>query len=261
MRGLVYNNLDWLALRAVKQYINFTDQQEEIYDSQIKKWVNDSKDLTFSIMKKRLKLVLSKNEKTEKISKEDFESLMIGFLEARTQFLINGSSLLASFFKDLSNEQIVAFAEKMSENEKDYIAILTAEKGEYSDLIEERIDVIEDRLEDWIGNLSKQQRDIIRTYWWKDRDFVLQRFLNRKSLQANFLKIVIESDQKKLEQFFIEWAEDYRHLNKITLESEEQDLFKVEVFLDQLFTSLSKNQHKILKKQLKELDQDLSSIL
>lgn len=259
VQNLLYSQIDWLAVRQFDETFEPTDEQSKIYEPFIKSWVNGVKGEVFRKVAEGFDQA-SKNAKDD-FSKDDLLTLEATMIDARKIFMLPGISNSSKFLKSLSDKQLDIFKQKMQEKEDQYTEILEADESDFSDLQNDRVEEIADRMESWMGPLTKEQIGLTRDFWWKDKANIKLRFERRHKVQDKLLEIIKSSNEKELSVFFTKWADDIDYLNKLTFPNEKNRLFSMRDYFLALNKTLTPTQHRFLQERFAEIAKDLNGLL
>jgi len=259
VQNLLYSQIDWLAIRQFDETFEPTDEQSKIYEPFIKSWVNGVKGEVFRKVADGFAQA-SENAKDD-FSKDDLLTLEATMVDARKVFMLPGISNSSKFLKSLSDKQLDAFKKKMQEKEDQYTEILDADESDFSDLQNDRVEEIADRMESWMGPLTKEQIALTKSFWWKDKANIKLRFERRHKVQDKLLEIIKSSSEKELSTFFTKWADDIDHLNKLTFPNEKNRLFSMRDYFLVLNKTLTPKQHRFLQERFAEIAKDLNGLL
>lgn len=192
---LVYNNLDWLLHWYIDDYIQFTPEQEAIFDQKLAGWLNWHKDHELP------KYLAGFNALTNDIRNKqlDFERLSHHqeVIEQHWQRLrAKTAPDLVEMAPLLSQQQITHLFEQLdsdNQNEREQIARNNALKPEQRQI--KMTERYQDNLTSWIGQLSPKQQTLatdLYTQFQSNDTFWLE---YRQQYQAE-LKAVLESPNK-----------------------------------------------------------------
>ncbi len=139
---LAYNNLDWWVYWYMDDYIELKDEQEEKFDAHLQNWLSWHKKSELTRYKAQL----------EDIKKQIQNDTL-------------NSSIVAAIAKTLDDEQVVtlfaALEKDNKEEEEERQEVL--EKSE-AERLKDRIERIQETIGERIGDLSKEQKQIVSTY-------------------------------------------------------------------------------------------------
>lgn len=259
VKNILYQQIDWLAIRQFNETFAPTDEQSKIFEPQIKSWVNSVK---FNVFEKVAEGFSNAAQQTQdSYSKAELLQFEQTMLEARKIFMLPGISIASKFLKSLSDEQLNAFLKKMQEKEEQFTEIIEADQSEFAELRDERVEEIEDRMDFWIGEMTKKQSEFTRDFWWKDIKTISQRLERRHKLQQKLISIIKTSDEKQLSAFFMKWADDIDHLNNLTFPNEKIRPFSMRRYFSALVKTLNPKQKQVLEERLAEIAKDLKGVL
>lgn len=157
-----YRNLDWLVHWFIDDYIELTDQQEQVFDGHMKQWLAWHKSVELPRYRAHLETLreqVANGDMTQQQWLSHFEQGRAHWIRLRDHL----SPELAVMAESLSDEQVTSLFKAIEKdiNEDD-------EKDEESksdaELLEERKERMQDNLKDYIGRLTDKQKQLIEHY-------------------------------------------------------------------------------------------------
>ena len=209
-----YNNLDWWVYWYLDDYIELNDRQEEQFDDYLNNWLSWHKRSELTRYKAHLEQV--KQQVVE--DKLNYETLLKHLESAKSHWervRDEVSPELAIMAKELSDEQVVTlFAALEKDNKEEEKEREEELKKTEQARLEKRIERIEEMVEERIGDLTKDQKQIVSTYatqyistsgdWLKYRRDIqnaARRLFVTRSTNTNFADELI---------YLMQHPEDYR---------------------------------------------------
>lgn len=188
----IYNHLDWALEWYIDDLVTLNDDQEwqvrGVIES-ILKWHR----------KNQLPFYISSLEEAEEAINTE---ITLGFLKrfyfghekAWMNLKYQTAPSLVNPLRTLSNAQVRELEKNLQDQEKDVIKDYVYKSTE--ELTNERIARMIDRLDFWIGDLNKQQQQVVVDWSHKVRIQTDDWMKSRKLWQSNFVKIVKEKRHK-----------------------------------------------------------------
>lgn len=155
---IIYNNLDWLTYWYIDDYISLTSQQEQQLEPaliQFLAWHREYEIPSYIALIKQLQLEINSD-----VTKTDIEQYIRSFKDIWQTILtrIEPSIVqLAYTFKDKQVEQFLNVLEQRNLDQLEEYRSLTSNKR-----LQKRLDKIESRIESYIGNLTANQKQLIK---------------------------------------------------------------------------------------------------
>lgn len=161
---LAYDNLDWWVYWYLDDYVELNDEQEDKFDDYLTNWLQWHKRSELKRYESQLKTL-----KQQVLNSElDYDTVYAHINDVRTHWervRAEISPQLAELAVDLTDQQIVSLFATLEkdnkEEEKERKEFLKQSDKERS---EERIERMVDNVEERIGDLSDEQKQIIATY-------------------------------------------------------------------------------------------------
>jgi hypothetical protein len=161
---LAYDNLDWWVYWYLDDYVELNDEQEDKFDDYLNNWLQWHKRSELKRYESQLKTL-----KQQVLNSElDYDTVYAHINDVRTHWervRAEISPQLAELAVDLTDQQIVSLFATLEkdnkEEEKERKEFLKQSDKERS---EERIERMVDNVEERIGDLSDEQKQIIATY-------------------------------------------------------------------------------------------------
>ncbi|MGF1698526.1 DUF6279 family lipoprotein [Vibrio lamellibrachiae] len=202
-----YRNIDWFILQYVDDFVDLTSEQDDILSLQIDQLSNWHRAEELPLYVDHLDSLLS-------ITADSVTQEGIAFhfkqIELHSERLLRRVSPdLYALTQTLTDDQVEQLLMSISERHQEY-------RDKYEDLSEEDIhqryqERIGDRVETWLGRLSKEQEGIVErwgngfmisAYEWMDYQTTMhdkwQSVLHRREelsyFQPNFQRLLFESD-------------------------------------------------------------------
>jgi len=159
-----YNNLDWWVYWYLDDYISLTDRQEDIFDKHLNTWLQWHKSSELPRYKQQLlalKTQLNNNTLNTFAINQHFSQAQSHWQRVRDKI----SPPLARLAKTLTDEQVVTlFAQIEKENKEEQ-----EERNEFlakspKERKQERLERLIETVEEQIGDINDDQREIIATY-------------------------------------------------------------------------------------------------
>ncbi|WP_420932785.1 DUF6279 family lipoprotein [Alteromonas sp. A081] len=161
---LAYDNLDWWVYWYLDDYVELSDEQEERFDDYLTNWLQWHKRSELKRYENQLKTL-----KQQVLNSElDYDTVYAHINDVRTHWervRAEISPELAELAVDLTDQQIVSLFATLEkdnkEEEEEHKEFLEQSEAERT---EKRIERMTDNVEERIGDLSDEQKQIIATY-------------------------------------------------------------------------------------------------
>ncbi|MCK6264285.1 DUF6279 family lipoprotein [Vibrio sp. ZSDE26] len=203
-----YRNMDWFILEYVDDFVDLTSDQDDILTLQIEQLSDWHRAEELPLYVQHLDSLLSLAPQT--LTQEDIAA-HFKQIELHSERLLNRVAPdLYALTQTLTDEQVEQLLESIAERHQEY-------RDKYKELSDEEIheryqERIGDKVETWIGRLSKEQKQIVEQ--WGDRfmisayewmayqttmhnewQTVLERRDDLSYFQPNFQRLLFESDR------------------------------------------------------------------
>ena len=258
-----YNNLDWLIHWYIDDYVSLTDEQEEYFDEHFAQWQqwHRSEELGKYIAHLRaIKTDISgETLKAQQIARHMQDS-RLHWERLRDRI----SPALAEMAYELSDEQVDSlFAEMQEKNEEIRESLEEFANMSAEEQAQDRLDSLQDDVSEYIGRLSSEQKNIIRSF---APDFNSTRALwltYRTEIQQGARELM--AGRKQNPQFkaqlvaLITHPEDFRSDTYQTLRDE--NILTYSKMAEQLFYTLDKKQKRKLIKEIDDMIEDLEYLM
>lgn len=188
----IYNHLDWAIEWYVDDLVTLNEDQEWLIRDSIKSLLSwhRSNQLPFYIS--------SLKEAEEAVKSEITLSFLKRFYYGHEKAWMNLkhhiTPSVTRSLKTLSNSQVNELEDNLQSQEKDVTRDYINKSPE--ELTEERIQRMAERLEFWVGDLSKKQQQIVVDWGYTVKVQTNEWMKARKLWQSNFIRIVRESRYK-----------------------------------------------------------------
>ena len=255
-----YNNLDWWVYWYLDDYIELNDRQEEQFDDYLNNWLSWHKRSELTRYKAHLEQV--KQQVVE--DKLNYETLLKHLESAKSHWervRDEVSPELAIMAKELSDEQVVTlFAALEKDNKEEENEREEELKKTEQARLEKRIERIEEMVEERIGDLTKDQKQIVSTYstqyistsgdWLKYRRDIqnaARRLFVTRSSNTNFADELI---------YLMQHPEDYR--SEAYQQASTQNTKVMATMLSEIISVLTAKQKSTLIEHIDELIETVS---
>ena len=168
---------------------------------------------------------------------------------------------LAGLLKTLDDHQVNELEQNMKEQEEELVSKYVDKPQQ--ELVSERTERMIDRLEPWIGELSKQQIQLVVNWSHQVKTTTNQWSSSRQQWQAHFIKIV--RDYRKTSQFHTLMLEHFQNSRKYWPKGYEESYYQnIDLTLNMIVkigNELSKKQKEHLLEEIGELKEQLIEIV
>lgn len=155
--GFVYNNLDWLVHWYIDDYVDLSAEQKTAFDKYMQQWLDWHRSQELDAYRQHLQQLKSRIEQTP-LSQEnwlsEFERVRIHW----RRLLQEVSGDISTLALKLDDEQIDSIFEELEKRNHD------REERYKSRTESRRTEKLEQDIEQWIGPLSEQQKELVRRY-------------------------------------------------------------------------------------------------
>lgn len=183
---LSYNHADWLISRTAARYVDLTDQQAQAFKTQLTQfhaWHRSRELPRYAEVFDEAALRLSTG-----LSRRDVEWAMQSVRMSGRILGEHAGEDLAPVVRTLSDRQLDEIQRQFAEDNRKFVK--TQMGGERVQLTARRADWLCGQLEDWVGELSAEQRARAGTFAAASADVPRLRLEERKRRQEAFLTIV-----------------------------------------------------------------------
>ncbi|CAM3706180.1 DUF6279 family lipoprotein [Parendozoicomonas haliclonae] len=157
---LLYNNIDWILLKAIDDFITLNEQQEKLITKRIqplKVWIENNEVPAYENL---LQQLLSLNK--ESLTIDTLSELQNQIQERYNSILSRLSPDLIAISQTLTEEQKQEFLERLTERHQE-------RDKEYANKSERQIrsqlcDRTEESVTDWIGSINREQQIIVKHF-------------------------------------------------------------------------------------------------
>lgn len=257
-RGLAYRNLDWIAVRQINKHFNLNREQRQVYEGRIREIIEENK---ASMVRAAIDVLNVLKEATADLnfSEEEFQAVEQQFFTNFRQLIEPLTPEISGFLKSLGPQQIEHFRKKQEEGNKWLRNLAEAEDKNFDYELQKSLEKSNERYSRWIGELSEQQRDMLRKVWPQSKEQAQKWLAARREQQEAFIKVWTESNEEELSQFFQQWLADPEALRKRAEIHDDRTRFLE--FLRLLRPTLDMKQLQFLNEKADELQKDLSSLI
>lgn len=231
----LYNHLDWALEWYIDDLVTLTDNQEWQVRVAIESLLDWHR-------KNQLPFYVSTLEEAETAVKSEItlsflKRFYYGHEKAWMNLKYHITPTMAGLLKTLSDSQITELQKNMKEQEEDVTKDYRNKTTEQ--IVNDRITRMIDRLDYWIGDLNKEQEQIVVSWSHRVKPQTTEWMSSRAMWQTNFLKIVRASRHKS--EFNELMLEHFQNSRKYWPDGYEQAYyFNVELTL-KMITALGRN--------------------
>lgn len=258
-----YKNLDWLTYWYVDDYIELTNQQEDLFDKKLTIWLSWHQ-------KQELPLYMSHlNEIATDITEHNIHFERLGYhqlkfmdhwLRLKTK-IVPDLVTIASFLSQQQLEELFEKIDKKNEKQRKELAELMQKS-----IQQQEISVLKKRsknLKRWIGSITDEQENLIKSYYGtfhSNRELWLSyRVRYQSAVKALFnLPDRGERFKEKLTKLLM-FPEIFKG-EKLTQRNDENTM-KFKIFLKDVEASLTNKQRKYFVKEIIDFSDDITDIL
>lgn len=255
-----YNNLDWLIYWYVDDYIELTDQQEQVFDGKLQQWIRWHRTEELTQYVQHLNTV-KQQALGEPLSPEQIASQFDSARNHWERLRDRLSPELASMATSLSDDQVVyLFAALEKENQEN-----EEEREELSDeeRQERRIEDITEQVEEMIGRVTDDQEQIIESYSPKFQSTYDYWLSYRREIQQKARELFATRDSNPA---FVEQLTDLM-LNPQAFRTErhqqiiEQNRLLYATMIAEIHSTLTDKQKRKLSKEISAIIDDLEDLM
>ncbi|MDA7747375.1 DUF6279 family lipoprotein [Psychromonas sp.] len=255
---MAYNNLDWIISWYVDDFVTLNDEQEKELNTIVTSfllWHRKFELQNYVLQIKYIKIDLEKGE-----SQSNVGLYIDSFKQFWQSILIKAEPDIVKFSDTLTAEQVENFLAEMEKKNLDKLDEFKEDTPQ--ERLDNRFDKIEDRITSFTGYLTKEQKQLLHKANQSIESTFNERIEFRRAwasaIRETFIqrsnKLVFEQSLRKL----ILQSDDYRsavYLKK--LEVNKQIWINV---IEQLISSLNKEQRKKLNAKLDDIIEDLEAL-
>ena len=260
---LAYNNLDWWVYWYMDDYIELKDEQEEKFDAHLQNWLSWHKKSELTRYKAQLediKKQIQNDTLNSSIVYNNLELARSHWERVRDEV----SPELAAIAKTLDDEQVVtlfaALEKDNKEEEEERQEVL--EKSE-AERLKDRIERIQETISERIGDLSKEQKQIVSTY--------AQQFIStgdawikyRRNIQNAARKLFVSRKQnERFEQELVSLMQNPdNYKSDVYKQSSAHNMTVTATLLAEIFSTLSEKQRQTLIENVDELIETVDNFM
>ncbi|MFT4938714.1 MAG: hypothetical protein ACI88A_001743 [Paraglaciecola sp.] len=255
-----YNNIDWLLYWYMDDYIEVDKNQKRVFDKQLDSWLAWHRANELPKYKNHL-LQIQSQLQNGAIADEQWTAHFDFAVEHWYRLRDKLTPDLVATAGQLSEQQINALFEKLEEEnverEEKRAELSVAER------IAENIEDLQDRIKDWIGHLSVEQKDIIAVKSAELESNFEDWMVYRRSIQdrAKILLLKRNENVNFAKEFLdlINQPETYKSQSFVD-RSERNKLVSADL-LAQISGNLSAKQLKKLNKEIQALIEDIDDLV
>ena len=258
-----YNNLDWWVYWYLDDYIELNDRQEEQFDDYLNNWLSWHKRSELTRYKAHLEQV--KQQVVE--DKLNYETLLKHLESAKSHWervRDEVSPELAVMAKELSDEQVVTlFAALEKDNKEEEEERQEALEKSEAERLKDRIERIQETIRERIGDLSKEQKQIVSTY--------AQQFISTGDAWITYRRNI----QNAARKLFVSRKQNERFEQELVVLMQNPDNYKSDVYkqssahnmtvtatlLAEIFSTLSEKQRQTLIENVDELIETVDNFM
>lgn len=200
-RKVLLNNADWLSCYQLDSYFDLNDKREEEFCKKLSNHIDFMKKKSIPDIVALIDIAVKDLE--HPITYSTWKERTSAFIKIRDDLTAELANDIIVFFEEISEEEKEHFVKKMKEGNEEIEELAEASKDDYADDYEEWVEDRIDRIEDLLGNLKSEQKDIFfknltfSQAYWKKRVVFQERGLQ------NFLKIMRGADTKEFRKRYI----------------------------------------------------------
>ncbi len=186
---LVYNQLDWLIVWYVSDFFTLEDEQEERLELLVQKnvdWHRRDQLPQYA----RLVREIDRDVATGAITLAMIERHYARMIELWDEFIMQTTPDISEFFVLLSADQIDEFIENLEESNQELWEDYAGQTAE--ERREKRYESTIRAMERLLGRLSREQKDLVRSYQDGLHDVSLEWMASRRQWQQEFRSLVVE---------------------------------------------------------------------
>ena len=260
---LAYNNLDWWVYWYMDDYIELKDEQEEKFDAHLQNWLSWHKKSELTRYKAQLediKKQIQNDTLNSSIVYNNLELARSHWERVRDEV----SPELAAIAKTLDDEQVVTlFAALEKDNKEEEEERQEALEKSEAQRLKDRIERIQETISERIGDLSKEQKQIVSTY--------AQQFIStgdawikyRRNIQNAARKLFVSRKQnERFEQELVSLMQNPdNYKSDVYKQSSAHNMTVTATLLAEIFSTLSEKQRQTLIENVDELIETVDNFM
>ncbi len=260
---LAYNNLDWWVYWYMDDYIELKDEQEEKFDAHLQNWLSWHKKSELTRYKAQLediKKQIQNDTLNSSIVYNNLELARSHWERVRDEV----SPELAAIAKTLDDEQVVTlFAALEKDNKEEEEERQEALEKSEAQRLKDRIERIQETIRERIGDLSKEQKQIVSTY--------AQQFIStgdawikyRRNIQNAARKLFVSRKQnERFEQELVSLMQNPdNYKSDVYKQSSAHNMTVTATLLAEIFSTLSEKQRQTLIENVDELIETVDNFM
>ena len=260
---LAYNNLDWWVYWYMDDYIELKDEQEEKFDAHLQNWLSWHKKSELTRYKAQLEDIrkqIQNDTLNSSIVYNNLELARSHWERVRDEV----SPELAAIAKTLDDEQVVTlFAALEKDNKEEEEERQEALEKSEAQRLKDRIERIQETIRERIGDLSKEQKQIVSTY--------AQQFIStgdawikyRRNIQNAARKLFVSRKQnERFEQELVALMQNPdNYKSDVYKQSSAHNMTVTATLLAEIFSTLSEKQRQTLIENVDELIETVDNFM
>ena len=260
---LAYNNLDWWVYWYMDDYIELKGEQEEKFDAHLQNWLSWHKKSELTRYKAQLediKKQIQNDTLNSSIVYNNLELARSHWERVRDEV----SPELAAIAKTLDDEQVVTlFAALEKDNKEEEEERQEALEKSEAQRLKDRIERIQETISERIGDLSKEQKQIVSTY--------AQQFIStgdawikyRRNIQNAARKLFVSRKQnERFEQELVSLMQNPdNYKSDVYKQSSAHNMTVTATLLAEIFSTLSEKQRQTLIENVDELIETVDNFM
>ena len=260
---LAYNNLDWWVYWYMDDYIELKDEQEEKFDAHLQNWLSWHKKSELTRYKAQLEDIrkqIQNDTLNSSIVYNNLELARSHWERVRDEV----SPELAAIAKTLDDEQVVTlFAALEKDNKEEEEERQEALEKSEAQRLKDRIERIQETISERIGDLSKEQKQIVSTY--------AQQFIStgdawikyRRNIQNAARKLFVSRKQnERFEQELVSLMQNPdNYKSDVYKQSSAHNMTVTATLLAEIFSTLSEKQRQTLIENVDELIETVDNFM
>ncbi|ALS98569.1 DUF6279 family lipoprotein [Lacimicrobium alkaliphilum] len=254
--GFVYNNLDWLVHWYIDDYVDLNAEQEAVFDDYMRQWLNWHRSEELVAYRQHLQELKSRIEHTPL----DRAQWLSEFERGRTHWnrlLQEVAGDLSTLALKLDDKQIESIFDELEKRNRE------REQRQKSRDDSRRTDKLQEDIVQWIGPLSKPQKELLRRYSGKLKPNFKDWMQYRRKWQSEARQILLQrEDTERWRRAMDAVVLDPRQFEHQTYR--EQSAYNRNVYaslLADLHAGLSERQKAHLQEEIEDLIRDLSDLM
>ncbi|QPG04305.1 hypothetical protein IT774_08400 [Salinimonas marina] len=161
---LAYDNIDWLVYWYMDDYVELTDEQEDMFDAHLHRWIDWHRQEQLDLYLKQLQ-TLNRQVSNKQLNKETIAGHLQQTREHVATLRQKLAPDLAQLAARLNDEQVIylfAAIEKENREREEDLAETMEESDE--ERFERLTEEMEDNFEERLGDLTDEQEQVLQTY-------------------------------------------------------------------------------------------------